>query len=97
MYSSTQEYNLSCLVIVNDLVKCFKILFKKLLKRKKILLPFSYFLSRFTTYASMKLAMARRLEQSPDTVTSMTQPDVGPTEVVKEMWHAGAIYEVFVI
>ena len=31
----------------------------------------------------MKLAMARRLEQSPDTVTSMTQPDVGPTEVVK--------------
>ena len=31
----------------------------------------------------MKSAMARRLEQSPDTVTSMTQPDVGPTEVVK--------------
>ena len=31
----------------------------------------------------MKLAMARRLKQSPDTVTSMTQPDVGPTEVVK--------------
>ena len=31
----------------------------------------------------MKLAMARRLEQSPDTVTSMTQPDVGPDEVVK--------------
>ena len=31
----------------------------------------------------MKLAMARRLEQSPDTVTSMTQADVGPTEVVK--------------
>ena len=31
----------------------------------------------------MKLAMARRLEQSPDTVISMTQPDVGPTEVVK--------------
>ena len=31
----------------------------------------------------MKLAMARRLEQSPDTVTSMTQPDVGPTEVVE--------------
>ena len=31
----------------------------------------------------MKLAMARRLEQSPDTVTSMTQPNVGPTEVVK--------------
>ena len=27
--------------------------------------------------------MARRLEQSPDTVTSMTQPDVGPAEVVK--------------
>ena len=27
--------------------------------------------------------MARRLEQSPDTVTSMTQPDVGPTEVVE--------------
>ena len=31
----------------------------------------------------MKLAIARRLKQSPDTVTSMTQPDVGPTEVVK--------------
>ena len=31
----------------------------------------------------MKSAMARRLEQSPDTVTSMTQPDVGPAEVVK--------------
>ena len=31
----------------------------------------------------MKSAMARRLEQSPDTVTSMTQPDVGPTEAVK--------------
>ena len=31
----------------------------------------------------MKLAMARRLEQSPDTVTSMTQPDVGPDEVVE--------------
>ena len=31
----------------------------------------------------MKLAITRRLEQSPDTVTSMTQPDVGPTEVVK--------------
>ena len=31
----------------------------------------------------MKLAMARRLEQSPDTVTSMTQPEVGLTEVVK--------------
>ena len=31
----------------------------------------------------MNLAMARRLEQSPDTVTSMTQPDVGPTEVVE--------------
>ena len=31
----------------------------------------------------MKSAMARRLEQSPDTVTSMTQPDVGPDEVVK--------------
>ena len=30
----------------------------------------------------MKSAMARRLEQSPDTVTSMTQPDVGPDEVV---------------
>ena len=27
--------------------------------------------------------MARRLKQSPDTVTSMTQPDVDPTEVVK--------------
>ena len=31
----------------------------------------------------MKLAMARRLEQSPDTVTSMTQPDVGHAEVVE--------------
>ena len=31
----------------------------------------------------MKSAMARRLKQSPDTVTSMTQPDVGPTDVVK--------------
>ena len=31
----------------------------------------------------MKSAMTRRLEQSPDTVTSMTQPDVGPTEVVE--------------
>ena len=31
----------------------------------------------------MKSAMARRLKQSPDTVTSMTHPDVGPTEVVK--------------
>ena len=29
----------------------------------------------------MKLGMARRLEQSPDTVT--IQPDVGPTEVVE--------------
>ena len=31
----------------------------------------------------MKSAMARRLKQSPDTVTSVTQPDVGSTEVVK--------------
>ena len=31
----------------------------------------------------MKLAMASRLKQSPDTVTSMTQPDVGPSEVVE--------------
>ena len=31
----------------------------------------------------MKSAMARRLKQSPDTVTGMTQPDVGPAEVVK--------------
>ena len=31
----------------------------------------------------MKLAMARRLKQSPDTVTSMTKPDVGPDEVVE--------------
>ena len=31
----------------------------------------------------MKSAMARRLKQSPDTVTSMTQPDVGPAEVVE--------------
>ena len=27
--------------------------------------------------------MASRLKQSPDTVTSMTQSDVGPTEVVE--------------
>ena len=32
--------------------------------------------------------MARRLKQSPDTVTSMTQSDVGPTEVVKRCGHA---------
>ena len=31
----------------------------------------------------MKSAMARRLKQLPDTVTSMTQPDVGPAEVVE--------------
>ena len=31
----------------------------------------------------MKSSMARRLKQSPDTVTSMMQPDVGPTEVVE--------------
>ena len=31
----------------------------------------------------MKSAMARWLKQSPDTVTSMTQPDVGPAEVVE--------------
>ena len=31
----------------------------------------------------MKSAMARRLKQSPDTVTSMTQPDVGPAEVIE--------------
>ena len=31
----------------------------------------------------MKSAMARRLEQTPDIVTSMTQPDVGPGEVVE--------------
>ena len=31
----------------------------------------------------MKSAMVRRLEQSTDTVTSMTKPDVGPYEVVK--------------
>ena len=31
----------------------------------------------------MKLAMARGLKQSPDTVTSVTQPDVGPAEVVE--------------
>ena len=31
----------------------------------------------------MNLAMARRLKQSPDTVTSMTQPDAGPTKVVE--------------
>ena len=31
----------------------------------------------------MKPAMARRLKQSPDTVASMTQSDVGPAEVVE--------------
>ena len=31
----------------------------------------------------MKSAMARRLEKSPDTVASMTQPDLGNTEVVE--------------
>ena len=31
----------------------------------------------------MKSAMARRLEQSPDTVTSVTQSDAGPAEVVE--------------
>ena len=31
----------------------------------------------------MKLAMARWLKQSPDTVTTMTQPDVGLPEVVE--------------
>ena len=31
----------------------------------------------------MKSAMARRLKQSPDTVTSMTQPEGGPAEVVE--------------
>ena len=31
----------------------------------------------------MKSAMARRLKQSPDTVNSMTQHDVCPTEVIK--------------
>ena len=31
----------------------------------------------------MKSAMARRLEPSLGTVTSMTQPDVGPAEVVE--------------
>ena len=32
----------------------------------------------------MKSAMARGLKQSPDTVTSMTQSDVGPADVVKK-------------
>ena len=31
----------------------------------------------------MKLSMARSLKQSPDTVTSMTRPDLGPAEVVE--------------
>ena len=31
----------------------------------------------------MKSPMARRLKQSPDPVTGMTHPDVGPTEVVE--------------
>ena len=50
MYSSTWEYDLSCLVIVSDPVvlyhihvKSFKILFKKLLKRKRNCCPFFIF------------------------------------------------------
>ena len=31
----------------------------------------------------MKSAMSRRLKQSPDTITSMTHPNVGPAEVVE--------------
>ena len=31
----------------------------------------------------MKSAMARRLEQSPDTVTSMTQLDVGSADIAE--------------
>ena len=30
-----------------------------------------------------EVSNGKEAEQSPDTVTSMTQPDVGPTEVVK--------------
>ena len=30
-----------------------------------------------------EVSNGKELKQSPDTVTSMTQPDVGPTEVVK--------------
>ena len=50
MYSSTQEYDLSCLVIVSDLVvlyhihvESFKILFKKLLKGKDTAALFLFF------------------------------------------------------
>ena len=44
----------------------------------------------------MKSAMARRLKQSTDTVTSMTQPDVGPTEVVERCGMLSC-YVVFVV
>ena len=43
----------------------------------------------------MKLAMARRLEQSPDTVTSMTQPDVGPAEVVERCGMLSCLHGVW--
>ena len=42
----------------------------------------------------MKSEMARRLKQSPDTVTSMTQPDVGPTEVVERCGMLSCLYGV---
>ena len=45
----------------------------------------------------MKLAMARRLKQSPDTVTSMTQPDVGPAEVVERCGMLSHLCGVFQI
>ena len=43
----------------------------------------------------MKSAMARRLEQSPDTVTSMTQPDVGPAEVVERCGMLSCLHSVY--
>ena len=43
-----------------------------------------------------EVSNARRLEQSPDTVTSMTQPDVGPAEVVERCVMLSR-YMVFVI
>ena len=42
----------------------------------------------------MKSAMARTLEQSPGTVTSMTLPDVGPAEVVERCGMLSSLHGV---
>ena len=39
--------------------------------------------------------MVMRLKQSPDTVTSMTQPDVGSTEVVERCGMLSHLHGVF--